>query len=458
MRVIICGAGQVGYNIAAHLSKENYDITIIDQDAGLVAEAASDFDVNGLVGHASKPDILHKAGAQDADLLIAVTDSDEVNMIACQVGYSLFNIPKKIARIRDQSYLDPAWGNLYSRTHLPIDVIISPEREIAESVVENLSVAGTSYVVPYFDRQIFLIGVVCLEHAPAWGQTYAQISQSLQTLHSHPVCVIRSGKILLPDDQFVLEENDEVFLVAPQKNLQDIVRFLGHKEQESRRFLIVGGGKVGRSLARELLNETEGAHIKIIEKDPSLSQNIAELFSDVMVTNGDGLDKEILEEVDIASIETMLAVTNDDEANILCSLLAKQYGCPHVVTLVNNSAYTPLLTQLGIDTVISPKAITVSKIMKNIRKGRIKSIHGLRDNLAEIIEIEASNRCGITDRPLSELQLPKGLKLALVKRKDEYFSPENDLIIRSGDMLLILALQGSAHQVEKLFSVDEKWL
>jgi trk system potassium uptake protein len=455
MRVIICGAGQVGYSIAAYLAREDNDVTVIDYDAQLIGQINDDLDVNGIIGHASKPEILDRAGASNADLIVAVTYSDEVNMVACQVAHSLFNVPKKIARIRDQAYLDPAWSNLFSRAHMPIDVIISPEVEVAHSISRRLHVPGTTNVIRLAEGKVYLIGVICEEHCPIVNTPLRQLSSLFPNLSVEIGAIIRGREVIVPDGDDQVLVNDEVYFFADARHLQRAMSAFGHEEQEARRIVIIGGGNIGLYLTELLREHQKDIRIKIIEKNEDRATHLSKVLgNEVIVLNSDALELAVLAEAGIAGTETVVAVTDDDETNILGSLLAKQQGCQRVIALVNKTSYMPLVNSLGIDATVSPRASTVSSIMQYVRRGRIKALHNIREGVAEVMEAEASDTSSIVNIPFSELNLPEHMMIGAIVREDEVIMPEPHTSIKPGDHVIMLATEDEAKNVEKLFMVQ----
>lgn len=453
MRVIICGAGQVGYHIAAYLSREDNDVTVIDNKKPLISRINEELDVNGIVGHASSPETLSAAGAGDADMLIAVTQSDEVNMVACQVGHSLFGVPKKVARIRDQSYLKLEWSNLFSRAHMPIDVIISPEVVIAQDVYQRLAVPGTTFVSILAHGLAHMIGIICEEDCPVLNTPISQIHTLFPGLSFQILAILRNNKPVIPDGTDQIEEGDEIFFVVDTRHLKRVMAVFGHEEQEARRIVIAGGGNVGYGLVRLLREKARGVQIKMIERNVERASFLGQNLEDVIVVNGSALDRGILEEVSIGTTETLVAVTSDDESNILGSLLAKQYGCKRVITLVNNEAYSPLVGPLGVDAMVSPRSIIVSTIMQHVRRGRIKGLYNLRDGFAEVIEAQVSETSSIANMTVDELTMPHEIIIGGVIRDGAFMTPEPKMNIRAGDDLIILAARSQVQSVEKMFSV-----
>lgn len=453
MRVIICGAGQVGYNIAAYLAREDNDITVIDREAALISRINNELDANGIVGHASDPDILAQAGAAECDMIIAVTFSDEVNMIACQVAHSLFNVPKKIARIRRQSYLDPAWSNLFSRAHMPIDVIISPEIEVARVIDQRLHIPGTTNVTSLAGGRVYLVGVLCHQNCPVVNTQLKQLGGLFPDLDLFVAAILRGGKMFLPGPHDQIIAGDEAFIFIDAPHLKRALAVFGHEEKEARNVVILGGGSIGYYLADLLSTSYKDMQVKLIEQNPARARMLAEKLTNTIVLNGDGLSQDVLREAGIESVETLIALTNDDETNILGSLLAKQHGCQRVITLVNKAAYGTLLGSLGIDAVVSPRSSTVSRIMQHVRRGRIKELHTLRDGIAEAIEAEVSESTAVANKTIGSIHLPEGVVIGPIIRKEKILMPSPECVIRPGDHILTFVMQGQGPKVEKIFSV-----
>ena len=454
MRVIICGAGQVGYNIAEYLAKEENDVTVVDLRRELIAQINNELDVNAIYGHASNPDVLKQAGAGDADMIVAVTQSDEVNMVACQIGHSLFGIPKKIARVREQAYLQPEWSNLFSRAHMPIDVIISPEVIVAEDIYQRLAVPGTTFVNVVANGLAHMVGVICEEDCPVVNTPLSQLSSLFPDLSFQVLAILRNNKPIIPDETDHMEVGDEVFFIVDTQHLKRVMTAFGHEENEARKIVITGGGNIGLTLARHIKERMKSVQIKLIERGQSRAEYLSEQLEGAIVLNGSSLDRDILEEASIETAETLVAVTNDDESNILGSLLAKQHGCQRAITLVNNEAYYPLVGPLGVDAMVSPRSIIVANIMQHVRRGRVKGIYNIRDGFAEVIEAEVSDNNSIVNTAIEDLNLPHEVIVGGVVRDGEFIMPGRDFIIRAGDDVIILASRAQAQNVEKMFSVQ----
>jgi trk system potassium uptake protein TrkA len=454
MKVIVCGAGQVGSSIARQLSVENNDVTVVDQSAKLVARITDTLDVQGVVGHASRPDILETAGAEDADMIIAVTYADEVNMVACQVAHSLFDVPTKIARVRHQSYLKPIWANLFSRDHMPIDVIISPEIEVAHAVTRRLQVPGAFEMIPMVDDKVRLVGVRCGDECPLVHTPLRQLTQLFPDLSIVIVGLMRENTPIVPSGDDQLLPGDEVFFVVDTEHLPRAMAAFGHEETEARRLLIFGAGNIGLFLAQQLEREFPWVRAKLIENNLERAEAVAGLLERTVVLHGDVLDPEILEEANAGTAETVVAVTNDDETNILASLLAKRHGSKRAITLINKSSYEPLLAPLGIDVVVSPRNITVSTILQHVRRGRIHSVHTLREGFGELIEAEALETSPLVNTPLRDVNLPAGVLLGAIVRGSEIITPRGNTVVQVGDRIVLFAAADQVRNVEKMFSVQ----
>lgn len=455
MRVIICGGNQVGSSIASYLAQESNDVTVIDQNPDILASINDSIDVNTVQGHPSDPNTLSAAGANECDMIISVSENDETNMVSCQIGHSLFGIPKKIARIRKQSYLDPAWSNLFSRAHMPIDVIISPEILIAESIARRLAIPGTTTVLELAEGAAYLIGVVCLADCPVLHTPLGQLNRLFPDLAFSIVSIKRGKNSIIPDQQDILEEGDEAYIIVDSKHIRRVMAAFGHLEKEARKIIVSGGGNIGLSFIQKLQRDVPRMQIKVIEHNVARAKYLSEQLENIIILNGDTLERSIMEEASVSSAEAYIALMNDDENNILGSLLAKQYGCERAITLVNNNVYFPLVGPLGIDTMVSPKSIIVSNIMKHVRRGRVKGIHNLRDGNYEIMEIEASEASQVIHKQIKDIEFPTGVIIgAIIRNEKDVIIPDENSEIMKADHVVILAERDKARLVEKMFSVQ----
>jgi trk system potassium uptake protein TrkA len=378
--VIVCGAGQVGSTIARHLATEGIDVTVVDISPDQARRADESYDVRGMVGHASHPEVLERAGARDADMLIAVTRSDEVNMVACQVAYSLFNVRRRIARVRHNGYLEPIWKGLYASDQLPIDVIISPEVEVANGIVRRLRTPGAFDTVSLADGRVHLLGVHCNTGACSLvGRRMKELSSSGGS-GIVVGAIVRNGQTFVPRGEDQVQQGDDVYVITERSHLDRVMTYLGHEEQIARRIVIVGGGNVGLNLASRIAHSASPISLKVIEHSRERAEFISrELGDAAVVLQGDALDKDVLIEANVQSAETIIAVTNDDETNIFASVLAKREGCTRAITLVNKTSYEHVLPALGIDAVVSPSNITISTILRHVRHRSVSALYTLRE-------------------------------------------------------------------------------
>ncbi|MAR79119.1 MAG: Trk system potassium transporter TrkA [Rhodospirillaceae bacterium] len=453
MKVIVCGAGQVGASIAKHLASENNDVTVIDIDPELIRRVHETIDVQTIVGHASQPDILEKSGANDAEMIISVTRQDEVNMVSCQVAHTIFNIPTKIARIRSQSYLSPQWQYLFSRDNMPIDVIISPEIEIARAVTNRLHVPGATDMMSFADDLVKVISLKVEKNCPIIDTPLRQLTELFPDLLLRVFAILRNDEVIIANADEQLLVDDEVFFAVESSQITRAMTAFGHEEKEARKLVIVGGGNIGLYLSSELIKESQNISLKLIEKSRSRAELVAESLNNIVVINGDSLEKEILMEANVSNAEAVIAVTNNDQVNILSSLLSKREGAGRVMALLNNSTYDTLMQSLGIDAVVNPRAITVSSILQHIRRGRIRAVHSIRDGSAEIIEAEALETSPLIGKTLKDISLPNGIIFGAIVRDKKVIIPRGDTSISIHDRVILFAKRGMIKRVEKLFAV-----
>lgn len=452
MKVIVCGAGQVGSNIARHLAEEQNDVTIIDQSPELIRRISEAYDVRGLVGFASHPDMLDRAGAADAEMLIAVTFADEVNMVACQVAHSIFNVPTKIARIRAQNYLRPSFSHLFTREHMPIDAIISPEVEVAHAVNRALHMPGAFDMLPFADDRVRMIGVRIEDDCPIAHQPLHQLTELFPNLNIIVTGIQRAEKLFVPSPTDQMLPGDDVYFVVDTQHARRAMPLFGHEEHDAHRIVIVGGGNIGLVLGRDLEQEKDRVNLKVIESDRSRAEFVADRLDSAVVLCGDALDAEILEEANMSNAHAIVALTNDDETNILVSLMAKQLGCEKAIALVNNKAYEPLIGSLGIDVAVNPRATTVSSILQHVRRGRIRRIYSIRDGAAEVMEAEALETSLLIGKPLREVELPAGVIVGAIVRGVQVLKPRGSMVIQRKDRVVLFALRESVKKLESMLS------
>jgi trk system potassium uptake protein TrkA len=454
MKVIICGAGQVGFGIAERLAREENDVSVIDSSAELVQVIRDTLDVRGFIGNGAHPDVLSMAGADEADMIIAVTLYDEVNMTACQVAHSLFNVPTKVARIRAQSYLKPEWGDLFSRDHMPIDVIISPEVEVGEMVLRRLALPGTTDTVRFADDNVVAVGVAIDENCPIIDTPLRQLTELFPDLNAIVVGIARKGKLFVPQSNDAILEGDQVYFICEKGQVKRTLGILGHEEPEANRVVISGGGNIGLYVAQALEMRHSRAKVKIIEGKRDRAIAIADSLRKTVVLHGSALNKEILKEADIMDADTMVALTNDDQVNLLSSVMAKKLGCKQNLALINSTSYSDLTRSLGIDAYVNPRQVTISKILQHVRRGRIRGVHSVQDGQAEVIEADALETSPLVGSPLKDLDLPDGIRIGAVYRDGNVIIPKGDTKIQAHDRVVIFAKADRVKRVEQLFRVS----
>ena len=456
MKVIICGAGQVGWQIARHLAGERNDVTIVDNNSALVHRATDTLDVQGITGFASYPDVLERAGAEDADMLIAATHSDEVNMVTCQVAHSIFTVPRKIARLRAQSYLSAVRADLYRRDHLPIDVVISPEREVAEAALRRLRAPEAFDVEEFMEGGATFIGLNLDAECPVLDTPLRQLSELFSTLRAVVVGVRRDGKRLFaPDPNDQLKAGDQVYIVTHSDDLHRTQEIFGKKARKQNRVVIVGGGNVGLAVAEALENAPERIRAKMIERHRPSAERAAEALTRTIVLSGDGLDIELLREAGIDRADAVLTVTDDDKTNLLAGVRAKAAGCSRTIALINDPTLVPLMEPLGIDAYINPRQTTVSSILRHVRHGRVRNVYSVGDAEAEVIEAQVLSTSPMTGRLIREVDFPEGALVGAIRKPDgRVIRPDGGTRIEEADVVVIFALSSDVGEVERLLQVQ----
>ena len=453
MDVIICGAGQVGFGIAQKLASENNSVTVVDVSADLVRQITEELDVRGVIGHGSHPDVLKRAGIENADMIIAVTYSDEVNMVACQVAHSLFDVPTKIARVRAQSYLDDAWRDLYSRENMPIDIIISPEIEVANAILRRLNTPGAFNVVPFAGGAVNLIGLQITEDTPIINTPLRQISDLFSGLHASVVGIKRDGLVFTPNDDDPLQPGDQAYIITREEHTARLFDIVGGVQDKARHIVIIGGGNVGAYVAQQL-ESVAGVRVRIIEIDKDRAETVAEMLKRTVILNADAMDSAVQEEAGVADAECVLCLTNDDKINILSGVLAKKLGAKQTYSLLNESSFQDMRAALNIDMVIDPRASTVSSILRHMRRGRIVDLYSIENGAAEVMEGEVMETSPLAGKSLSHEDIPDGIRIGAVVREGKVLVPHDDLIVRSGDHIVLLVERDALKDVEKLFRVS----
>ncbi len=454
MKVIICGAGQVGWQIARHLSGEANDVTVIDSNPDLVRRAMDTLDVQGIAGFASYPDILDRAGARDADMVIAATYSDEVNMVICQVAHSIFAVPRKIARLRSQSYLTAIYSDLYRRDHLPIDVVISPEREVAEAALRRLSAPSAFDIETFMGGKVHVLGIRIEDDCPVINTPLRQLTDLFSTLKVIVMGIRRKGRLFAPEagDQILI--GDECYLSIAREDVPRTLEVFGKKVRKQERVVLIGGGNVGLAVAQALEKSEVRIRTKVIERSRKIAEVAADALERTIVLNGDGLDVALLAEANIERADAVLCVTDDDKTNLLAAVRAKSEGCPMAIALINDPTLTPLMGPMGIDAYINPRATTVSSILRHIRHGRVKGVYSIGDAEAEIIEAEVLSTSPIAGKAVRDIPFPEGVLVGAIQKGEKIVKPTGGMRVDEGDVIVLFSMASDVPEVERLLQVS----
>tara|TARA_B100000965_G_scaffold2727_1_gene2149 strand:- start:1423 stop:2796 length:1374 start_codon:yes stop_codon:yes gene_type:complete len=455
MNIIICGAGRVGFTIAKLLSEQNHSITVIDQSSEDIQKINESLDVKAIVGKATSPIILENANSKEADMIIAVTRNDEINMMICQIAYSLFKIPKKIARVRAQDYLNPKFSKLYNKENLPIDVIISPEIEIAKSIQRKLESPGTLDNVPFADNKIKLLEILIEESCPISEIKLNELTKKFPKLNANILGVIRDEKFIFLKKNDVMKKNDKAYVVINSLQTKETLSAFGHNEKTSNKILIIGGGNIGFNLAKNIEQSFEDARLKIIEKDKKRAEIIANELNNTIVINGNGLDEDILAEVNLDDVETVIALTNDDEDNLMVSVLVEKFSKDKkTMALINKPNYSLLQSSLKIDDLIDPRMTTVSSILKHVHKGTIETAYSILNGDYEVIEAEIIETSDLINKELKNCELPDEIRIGAVLRKNEIIIPRSNFVFKKDDIVVFLTKKDQLPLVESMFRLS----
>jgi trk system potassium uptake protein len=458
MKILILGAGQVGSSVAAALASENSDITVVDLDQGKLRDLAERLDIRTIVGHASLPSVLGHAGAEDADLVIAVTSSDEVNLIACQVADALYKTPTKIARLREMEYLKHP--ELTQRGRSSIDVAISPEALVCRHVQRLIEYPGALQVLDFADGRAQLVAVRAVAGGALVGHQIRELREHLpRGVDTRVAAIFRAGKPVTPEGHTVIEVDDEVFFLADRRDIRPVMSELRKLDKPVKRVFIAGGGNIGRSLAKALEPQFS---VKILERSRDRAKMIAEDLRNSIVLVGDCADEELLREENIDQTDVYCALTNDDEANILSAMLAKRMGCPRVIALINRPAYAELVEGGTIDIAVSPQQVTIGALLTYIRQGTMVRVHSLRRGMAEAIEAVAvgdRRTSKVIGRALDEIELPSAATIGGIVRGEKLMIAHHDVVIEANDHVIVFLMdKRQLPQVEALFRADATWI
>ena len=455
MNIIICGAGRVGFTIAKLLSEQGHSITCIDQSSEDIQKINDSLDVKGIVGKATYPTILEKADASNADMIIAVTKIDEINMLICQIAYTVFNIPKKIARIRSQDYLNPKFSKVYNKENLPIDVIISPEIEIAKSIQRKLEAPGALDNVTFAQNKIRLLEILINDTCKLIDTPLNKITKEFPKLEANILGVIREEKFLILKKNDVMEKNDKAYVVINSEQMSQTLAAFGHNEKISTKILIIGGGNIGFNLAKNIEESFDSARIKIIEKDKERAEQIANELNNTIIINGNGLEENVLTEANIDEVETVIALTNDDEDNLMVSVMVEKISKnKRTMALINKPNYSLLQSSLKIDDLIDPRMNTVSSILKHVHKGTIQTAYTLLDGEYEVIEAEIIDTSELINKELKKANLPDSIRIGAVLRGKEIIIPRSSFVFKEKDIVVFLAQRDQLSTVESMFRIS----
>jgi len=458
MKIIILGAGQVGASVAANLVSEDNDITLVDKDPTVLQSISERYDLRTVTGIASHPSVLEKAGAKDADMILAVTNSDEINMIACQVAYTLFHTPTKIARIRDIEYLKNA--TLFAQEALPIDVLISPEQLVTDYIERLIAHPGALQVLDFADGKAQMVALKASYSGVLVGHSLRTLKKNQLTGIDYKVVIIfRGGQPIIPNGDTIIEADDEIFFISSQKSIRQLLQLIRIKEKPYKSIMIAGGGNIGLRLAKSL---EDHYRVKLIELDPTRANFASEALENTIVLNGDAADEDLLREEDIDRTDVYCALTNADEANIISSMLAKRLGARKVMALINRAAYVDLVQSNTIDIAISPQQTTIGSLLAHVRKGDVVVVHALRRGAAEAIEAiahgnQASSK--VVGRTIEDIDLPHGTTIGAIVRGENVLIADDDTIIEAEDhVILIVSDKKHVAEVEALFQVGITFL
>ncbi len=458
MKIIILGAGQVGTSVANNLASEHNDITVVDQNPDLLRKLQDRLDLRTVQGNGAHPDVLLQAGGEDAEMILAVTNSDETNMVACQVAYTLFHTPTKIARVRAPGFTEHK--ELFSTEALPVDVLISPEQLVTDYIMRLIEYPGALQVLDFAGGRVRLVAVKAFSDGPLVGNELCQLYEHMPNVEARVAAIYREGhEAIHPRGDTVIEAGDEVFFIAASENIRAVMSELRKLEKPFKRLIFAGGGNIGKRLAGALEKRYQ---VKLIEQDKQRAVQIAEDLPGSIVLQGDVADEDLLLEENIENTDVFCAVTNDDEANILSAMLAKRLGARKVMALINRHAYVDMVQSGPIDIAISPQQATIGSLLRHVRRGDVVMVHSLRHGAAEAIEAVAHGDAAsskVVGRAIEEIDLPEGASIGAVVRGDAVLIAHHDTVIEPEDhVILFLVNKRHIPQVERLFQVGVTFL
>ena len=453
MKILILGAGQVGSTVAESLVSEANDITVVDSDGEKLRQLQDRLDLRTLMGNAAHPSVLEQAGIADTDMLLAVTQSDEVNMVACKLAASLYNTPTRIARIRSSEFL--ARPEVFSKDNFCVDFSICPEQILTDYIVKLIEFPEALQVQQFSEGKASLVAVRAFHGGPLVGKPLSFLRSNMPQIDTRVAAIFRKDGPLIPEGSTVIEEGDEIFFIAATDNIRSVLKEMRRMDKTAKRVMIVGGGNIGRRLAKALEHDYQ---VKLIEFNKKACQKLAGDLTRTLVLNGDGTDEKLLKEEHVGEVDVFCALTNDDENNIMSSLLAKQGGAGKVIALINRSAYVDLLQGGKIDIALSPAHVTIGSLLAYVRQGDVAAVHSLRRGAAEVLELVAhgdrqSSR--IVGQRIDEIDLPKGATIGAIVREGKVIMGHHDVVIEAEDHVIVFVInKAMVRKVEKLFQVN----
>lgn len=450
MKILVLGAGRVGTSVVSNLTQESYDIVVIDTKPEILRDLQDRFDIATVAGNAAHPPVLESAGAASADLVVAVTSDDETNMLACQIASTLFQVPKKIARIRAIEYT--RYPQLFGAGKVAVDVVISPEQIISDFIGGLLDYPGASQVLDFADGRVQLVSVQADEGGPLVRHEIRELHHHMPNVHARITAIFRDAQPIVPSGDVVIEPGDEVYFVAPKTEIKAVMTELRRQDKNYKRLMFAGGGHIGKRVAQALEHRY---HVKVLEKDPARARKLANDLDNTVVLVGDASDRELLLNENIENLDVFCAITNDDEANILSAMLARKLGAKRVISLINKPAYADLAESGLVDLVISPQQATIGSLLTHVRRGDVVRVHSLRQGAAEAIEAVIHGCPGsskVVGRRIEQLKLPAGVVPGVLVRGDEVIQIHHDTQIQEDDHIIMFLLD------KKLIAVVEKLL
>lgn len=452
MKIIVCGAGKVGRSIVSYLMLGNNDIVVIDNDNNNLSFLAKEFDIQPILGKASHPEILEKAGAPSADMLIAVTDNDEVNMISCEVATALFNIPKKIARIDSQDFLSPLWGGLFNDKHIPIDLIISPEIEIAKEIGFLLKIPGMSEVTPLADNKLHMLAFRCQTNSVVKDITIHQLEHISSNSQLHVFCIIHNGSCFIPSSEYKIQTGDIVYFITPTQDIESVIHSMGMEKSTVEKVIIFGGNDISKTLGFDLEQDDNILSCKIIEDDKIEAAKLAKYLKNTAIIKGDMMSEVILEEAGISSCDATIAVTPHDKDNLLISLLSKQNKVPLSISLANVASYNNFIETISDSIIVDRSAVIISGMLQELRKAKIRDAYSLGHNFGEVWEVQLTEYNLNVGQKIKDMDMPISSKICAIYRQEEIIFPTPNTVLENNDIVILYVGAKGIKKAEKLFT------